>query len=205
MPRPSPFADLDATEQPAADAVIVELGRPTTRAFGCFGLTTLFLAVVAAAAIGYAVAGPPSSNTPLRWLAAVLGGVFVLLAAGLVAVAIRAGRVRQGLALDADAVWWRSDAVLVRLPWTDLAAARMVEPVRIRGMRSSVPKAPSVQLSPVDEATLKRYPQLLDAITAGEPPRPELPGLRFTFRLSSAADGETVSAALTRFAPEKLD
>jgi len=203
MPRPSPFADLDATEKPAADAVIVELGRPTRAAFGCFGLTTLFLAVIALAAVGYAVAGPPSSNTALRWVAAVLGGVFVLLVGVLVVVAVRANRIRQGLAVDADAVWWRSDAVLVRLPWTDLAAAELVEPVHIRGLRSSTPKAPSVQLHPVDEDTLKRYPRLLDAVTAGEPAAPGRPSLRFTFRLLSTADGEAVAAALDRFRPDK--
>jgi hypothetical protein len=202
VPRPSPFADL--AEGPSAAAVTVELGRPSRAAFGCFGSTTAFLAVVAAAAIGCAVVGPASFSTALRWVAAVLGVLFLALAAALVLVAVRAGRVRQGLALDAEAVWWRSDAVLVRLPWSELAAARMVEPVRIRGLRTSTPRVPALQLAPPDEDTVRRHPDLLGAVTAGEPLRPELPTLRFTFQPSSAEDAAAIAAALTRFAPDKL-
>ncbi|HWC79467.1 MAG TPA: hypothetical protein VG756_05840 [Pseudonocardiaceae bacterium] len=206
MPRPSPFTDLPATEQPAGpaeDAVVVELGRPSGRAYGCFGLTTAFLAVVALAAVVYAALGPRAASSQLRGLAAVLGVIFLAFAAWLVLVGVRAVRARHGLALDADAVWWRRDAVLVRLPWTELAAARMVQPIRIKGLRSSAPPAPAVQFSPVDEAALRRYPQLVDAVTAGEPLAEHLPRLRYTFRLVTPADGQAVAAALARFVPDK--
>lgn len=205
MARPSPFADL-ADEQggPAPDALVVELGRPTRVALGCFGLTTLFLAAVALAALSYAVfhvPGPSTAPPSLRVVAAVLGGIFLLIVIGLATIAVKAVRSRQGLALDADAVWWRADRTLVRLPWSDIAAARLVTPQRVRGQRSSTPRTPAVELCPVDGATIRRYPALTDRVTGGEPIRPGLPSLRFTFRLPSVADGTTVSDTIARLAP----
>jgi hypothetical protein len=205
VPRPSPFADLaDGQDGPAPDALVIELGRPTRAALGCFGLTTLFLAAVALAALSYAifrVPGPTTAPPSLRPVAAVLGGIFLLIVVGLVAIAVKAVRSRQGLALDAAAVWWRADRTLVRLPWSDIAAVRLVTPQRVRGQRSSTPRTPAVELCPVDGETIRRHPALTDRVTGGEPIRPGLPSLRFTFRLPSVADGTTVAAAIARLAP----
>lgn len=205
MPRPSPFADLaDSQGGPAPDAVVVELGRPTRAALGCFGLTTLFLAAVALAALSYAVfrePGPRTAPPSLRVVAAVLGGIFLLIVLGLGTIAVKAVRSRQGMAVDADAVWWRADRTLVRLPWSDIAAARLVTPTRIRGQRTSTPRTPAVELCPVDEQTVRRYPALADRVTGGEPARPGLPALRFAFRLPSVEDGPRMAEALARFAP----
>ncbi|HEX3789451.1 MAG TPA: hypothetical protein VHW44_16425 [Pseudonocardiaceae bacterium] len=194
MPRPSPFADL-------TDAVVVELARPSRAAFGCFALTTAFLAVVAVAALTYAAIGPSSSSTALRWLAAVLGVIFLLLVAGLVAVTVKAARGVQGLAFDADGVRWRSDRAVVRLEWAELAAVRIVQPIKIRGIRTSAPKAPSVQFWPADNDLLRRHPELTNQVAAGDAPRPELSTLRLSFALASAEAEPQVSAAVERFAP----
>ncbi|HEX4704550.1 MAG TPA: hypothetical protein VH352_20655 [Pseudonocardiaceae bacterium] len=205
MPRPSPFADLaDSQGGPAPDAVVVELGRPTRAALGCFGLTTLFLAAVALAALSYAVfrePGPRTAPPSLRVVAAVLGGIFLLIVLGLGTIAVKAVRSRQGMAVDADAVWWRADRTLVRLPWSDIAAVRLVTPIKIRGQRTSTPRTPAVELCPVDEQTVRRYPALADRVTGGEPARPGLPALRFAFRLPSVEDGPRMAEALARFAP----
>ena len=72
MASSSPFADV--ADGPAEDAVIVELGRPTRVALGCFGATTVFLALVALAALSYAifaVPGPATAPPALRPVAAV--------------------------------------------------------------------------------------------------------------------------------------
>ncbi|HEX9336614.1 MAG TPA: hypothetical protein VF892_12050 [Pseudonocardiaceae bacterium] len=207
MARPSPFADLDDdaddhTNKPAPDALVLELGRPTRAALGCFGLTTLFLAAVALAALSYAafhVPGPSTAPPALRVVAAVLGGIFLMIVVGLATIAVKAVRSRQGLALDADAVWWRADQTLVRLPWSDIAAARLVTPPK--RVRSSTPRTPAVELYPVDDETIRRYPALTDRVTGGEPLRPDLPRLRFTFRLPSVADCPTVSDTIARVAP----
>lgn len=204
MPRPSPFADID--DGPAPDAVVADLGRPTRAALGCFGITTLFLALVTLAALSYAAFGHPGPRvapSSLRVVAAVLGVVFLAIVIGLVVVAVRAVRGRQGLAFDAAGVWWRADRVLVRLPWSDIAAVRVVTPVRIRGVRTSAPKTPAVELCPVDEQVVRRYPELTEQVTAGTPIRPDLPTLRFSFRLSSTEDEAPVAEALARFAADQ--
>jgi hypothetical protein len=204
MPRPSPFADV--ADGPSSDAVVADLGRPTRAALGCFGGTTLFLALVALAALSYAVfdqPGPHDAPQSLRVVAAVLGGIFLLIVVGLVVVALRVVRGRQGVAFDATGVWWRADRTLVRLPWSDIAAARVVTPVRIRGVRTSAPKTPAVELCPVDEQVVRRHPELTDRVTAGEPLHPDLTTLRFAFRLSCPDDERPVADALARFAPEQ--
>jgi hypothetical protein len=206
MGRSSPFADLAGPQDgPAADAVVVELGRPTRAALGCFGLTTLFLAAVALAALSYALFGQPGPRDAppsLRLVAAVLGGIFLLIVVVLGAVAVKAVRGRQGLALDADGVWWRADRTLVRLPWSDIAAARLVgPPARVRGARTSTPRTPAVELCPVDIETIRRYPALTDWVTGGEPVGPGGSTMRFAFRLPSVADGEAMGEAMARFAP----
>jgi len=206
MVRSSPFADLAGQpDGPVADAVVVELGRPTPVALGCFGLTTLFLAALALAALSYAALGQPGPRDAppsLRSVAAVLGGIFLLIVVVLGAVAVKAVRSRQGLALDADAVWWRADRTLVRLPWSDIAVARLVAPpVQVRGARTSTPRTPAVELCPVDIETIRRYPALTDRVTGGAPVGPDGMTMRFAFRLASVADGAAIGAAIARFAP----
>jgi hypothetical protein len=204
MARPSPFADR--ADGPAPDALVVELGRPSRAALGCFGLTTVFLAVVALAAVSYAifrVPGPTAAPGALRVVAAVLGGIFLLIVVGLGTVAVKAVRSRQGLALDAHGVWWRADQALVLVPWSDIAAARLVTPPKVRGARSSTPRTPAVELCPVDDDTIRRYPALTDRVTGGEPIRPGLPRLRFTFRLPSVTDGRSVADMIARLAPDQ--
>jgi hypothetical protein len=195
--RSSPFAGLGA-ERPAPDALVVELGRPTRVALGCFGSTTVFLAAIALAAVSYAafgVPGPRVAPPSLRVVAGVLGGIFLLIVAGLAGTVVRAVRTRQGLAVDGDAVWWRADKVLVRLPWSEIAAVRVVPPERVRGVRSSAPRTPSVEVCPVDAETIRRHPALADRVTGGPA------ALRLTFRLPSVADGVSVSDTLARVAP----
>ncbi len=208
MARSSPFADLAGRpDGPSADAVVVELGRPTRAALGCFGLTTLFLAALALAALSYAVVGwpgPRDAPPSLRPVAAVLGGIFLLIVVVLGAIAVKAVRGRQGLALDADCVWWRADRTLVRLPWSDIAAARLVTPPsKIRGARTSTPRTPAVELWPVDVETIRRHPALTDRVTGGGPVGPESLTMRFAFRLPSVADGGPIGEAIARFAPDQ--
>lgn len=204
MSRSSPFAGV--ADGPADDAPVVELDRPTRRAMGCFGLTTAFLAIVALAALSYAIIGEPGpagAPATLRPVAAVLGVLFLIMVAGLVVVAVRALRPHQGLAFDAEGVWWRADRSVLRLPWADLAAVRVVPSVRVKGVRTSAPRTPTVQLCPVDDEAVRRYPVLADWVTGGEPVREGLPRLRFAFGLSSVDDESTVAAAVARFAPDR--
>jgi hypothetical protein len=208
MARSSPFADLPGyPDGPGPDAVAVELGRPTRAALGCFGLTTLFLAALALAALSYAVFGQPGPRDAppsLRVVAAVLGGIFLLLVVVLGTIAVKAVRSRQGLAFDADGVWWRADRTLVRLPWSDIAVVRLVAPpARVRGARTSAPRTPTVELCPKDVETVRRHPALTDWVTGGAPVAPGLPAMRFAFRLPSVADGGPIAAAIARFAPEQ--
>jgi hypothetical protein len=203
MPRRSPFAGVD--DGPAEDAVVVALGGPTRTALGCFGLTTLFVALVAVGALSYAIVGtpgPPNAPASLHVVAGVLGGLFLLMVVGLASVAVRATRRTHGLAFTADAVWCRPERALVRLSWSEIATVRVVAP-EVRGARTSTPRTPSVELTPVDEAVARRHPALVDSVTSGAPVEPGCSPLRFTFRLSSAEDGATVAAAVDRFAPDK--
>jgi hypothetical protein len=134
----------------------------------------------------------------------VLGGIFLLIVVVLGTVAVKAVRARQGLAVDVDGVWWRADRTLVRLPWSDIAAARLATPpARVRGVRTSTPRTPAVELWPPDLQTIRRYPALTDRVTGGEPVRPGLPAMRFAFRLPSVADGGPIAEAIARFAPEQ--
>ncbi|HJP79038.1 MAG TPA: hypothetical protein VJ914_32500 [Pseudonocardiaceae bacterium] len=206
MPRSSPFAGL--VDGPAPDAVTVEVGRPKAIAIGCFGVVTLFLAILAVAAFTYAAGAVVNTTmgTPgsLRVVAVVLGIVFVAIVIALIVITVKALRARQGLGFDERAVWWRDGAKLVELPWTDIAAARLVRPAKVRGGRSSVPVAPSVELYPTSVDTLREYTQLLDKVISGEPATPELPVLRFSFQLPDPATAEAVEAAMGRFAPAQL-
>lgn len=200
---PHLFDDLTGTERPSEHAVVVELRGPTRAALGCFGATTGFLALIALAALAYATFGVPpphTAPTSLRVVAGVLGGIFLSIVVALVVIMAKEVRSKHGLALDEHAVWWRQDRTLVRLPWPDVAAARLVTPPP-QGARSSVPRTPSVELCPVDSATIRRYPALTERVTAGEPIRPDLPSLRFTFRLPSTTDAATVADAIARLAP----
>lgn len=206
MPRSSPFAGL--ADGPAPDAVTVEVGRPKAIAFGCFGVVIVFLAILAAAAFSYAAgavvnrtAGTPGS---LRVVAVVLGIVFVLIVVALIVITVQALRGQQGLGLDERAVWWRDGATLVELPWTDIAAARLVRPAPVRGGRSSVPVTPALELYPASVDTLRAYPGLVGKIISGEPVKPELPVMRFSFQLPDQASAEAVESAMGRFAPAQL-
>jgi hypothetical protein len=202
VPRTTPFAGLD--DGPAPDAAIIEVGRPKPLALGCLGLTTLFLAVLAAAAFSYAAGavvntslGAPSA---LRIVAVVLGIVFIVIVIGLVGVTVKAVRARQGLAIDAGAVWWRDGARLVEVPWADIAAARLVFPKKIRGARSSTPVTPTLELFPADLDVLRGYPDLVDTVISGERLREDLPILRFSFQLPTSESAELAEAALRRHA-----
>lgn len=206
MPRTSPFTGL--TGGPAPDAVTVEVGRPRKAALGCFGVVTLFLAILAVAAFSYAagLVVNKTSGTPgsLRVVAVVLGIVFVVIVVCLVVVTVKAVRGRQGLGFDARAVWWRDGEHLVELPWTDVAAARLVRPAKQRGGRSSLPVTPTVELYPTSVDTLRDYPQLVDKVISGEPAKPELSLLRFSFRLPDVDAADLVESAMGRFAPGQL-
>jgi hypothetical protein len=200
MARRSPFADLDdGADGPAPDALVVELGRPTRAALGCFGLTTAFLAAIGLAALSYAVFGVPGPGTAPggpRVVTAVLGGIFLLIVVGLGVTMVKAMRSRQALALDAAGVWWRADSAPVLVPWSDIAAVQVVTPGKVRGARTSTPRTPAVELCPVDDDTIRRYPALTDQVIGGAP------CLRFVFRLPMAA-GKSVADTIARLAPDQ--
>lgn len=203
MPSPSPFADI--ADGPADDAVVVPLGGTTRTALGCFGLTTLFLAVVAVAALSYSVfgvPGPAHATRSLHVVAAVLGGLFLLIVIGLGAVAVRAVRGRHAIAFDAAAVWCRPDRVPVRMPWQDIAVVRVVGPHVVKGIRTSTPRTPAVEITLVSEDAVRNYRALAGSVTSGEPVRDGLPTLRFAFRLAADGDRRTVTDAVTRFAQD---
>lgn len=184
---------LHVMNAPADDAVTVPLGGPTRTALGCFTLTTLFLAVIALAALSYAIfgtPGPPTGPTSLHIVAAVLGALFLLIVIGLATTAVRAVRTTQELTFDANAVWCQPERTTVRIPWSDIEAVRTVPPEVIKGIRTSTPRTPSVELV----TDVRRYPELADSVTSGE-------SLRFTFRLASHDDERKVADAVTRFAP----
>jgi hypothetical protein len=206
VPRSSPFAGL--VDGPAPDAVTVEVGRPKALAIGCFGVVTLFLAVLAVAAFSYAAGAvvnkTAGTSASLRVVAVVLGIVFVVIVVSLIVVTVKAVRGRQGLGFDQRAVWWRDGAQLVELPWGDIAAARLVRPKKARGGRSSTPVTPTVELYPTSVDTLREYVALVDKVVSGEPARPELPVLRFSFRLPDPATADQVESAVGRFAPTQL-
>jgi hypothetical protein len=73
-----------------ADAVTVELGGPTRAAFGCFGATTGFVALVAAAALTYALTAARH-----RVVLGVVGGVLLLIVVVLLVVLVLAGHRRR--------------------------------------------------------------------------------------------------------------
>lgn len=206
MPRTSPFAGV--VDGPAPEAVTVEIGRPKPVAVGCFGLVTLFLAILAAAAFTFAanlrVNKSASSAGSLRVLAVVLGIVFAVIVVFLFVVTVKALRMRQGLAFDERAVWWRDGDELVELPWTDIAAARLVRPKKARGRRSSQPLAPSLELYPADMAALRGHQGLMTKVAVGEPVRSGLPTMRFSFSLPGSDTADLVESTMGRFAPDAL-
>ena len=182
-----------------ADAVTVELGGPTRAAFGCFGATTGFVALVAAAALTYALTAARH-----RVVLGVVGGVLLLIVVVLLVVLVLAVRHRQALVIDAGGVGVRTARGTTLLPWPDIAVVRVVEPDVPKGMRTSAPRTPAVEVCPADESTVRFHATALaDFVAAGEPPRPELPSMRFAFRLASAAATEVVAGAVHRFAPGK--
>lgn len=205
MPRTSPFADLD--DGPAADAVVIEVGRPKPMALGCLGLTTVFLTVLAVAALSYAAGAvvntTAGTRASLRIVAVVLGVVFVVVVIGLIMITVKAVRSRQGLAFDAHGVWWRDGVALARLPWTEVAAARLDAPKKVRGARSSNPITPTLELYPTDLDTLRGHPALVEKMISGAAARPELPALRLRFQLPTEESAEQADAAVARFAPRQ--
>jgi hypothetical protein len=179
------------------DAVTVELGGPTKVAFGCFGATTGFVALIAIAALGYTIAG-----TGHRVVLGVVAGLLLVIVVILVVALVNAVRHRQALVFDAAGVALRTTRRTVVLPWPEVAVVRVVEPNLPKGMRTSAPRTPSVEVCPADESTVRTHATALaEHVAAGEPPRPDLPGVRFAFRLPSAAAAEVVTAAVLRFAP----
>jgi hypothetical protein len=206
VPRTSPFAGV--VDGPAPDAVTVETGRPKPVAVGCFGLVTLFLAILAVAAFTFAanlrVNKSASSAGSLRVLAVVLGIVFAVIVVFLFVVTVKALRTRQGLAFDERAVWWRDGAELVELPWTDVAAARLVRPKKVRGRRSSQPLAPSVEVYPTSMDELRAHQSLMTKVAVGDAPRDGLPRMRFSFSLPGSDAADLVEATMSRFAPDAL-
>jgi hypothetical protein len=206
VPRTSPFAGV--VDGPAPEAVTVEIGRPKPVAVGCFGLVTLFLAILAVAAFTFAanlrVNKSASSAGSLRVLAVVLGIVFAVIVVFLFVVTVKALRTRQGLAFDERAAWWRDGDELVELPWTDIAAARLVRPKKTRGRRSSQPLAPSLELYPADMAALRGHQGLMTKVAVGEPARSGLPRMRFSFSLPGSDTADLVESTMGRFAPDAL-
>jgi hypothetical protein len=206
VPRTSPFAGV--VDGPAPDAVTVETGRPKPVAVGCFGLVTLFLAILAAAAFTFAANlradRSASSAGSLRVLAVVLGVVFAVIVVFLFVVTVSALRTRQGLAFDERAVWWRDGDELVELPWTDITAARVVRPATTRRRRSSQPLTPSVELYPADLAPLRGHQRLMTKVTTGAPKHAGLPKLGFSFSLPGADAADLVEVTMGRFGPAAL-
>lgn len=178
------------------DVVTVELGGPTKVAFGCFGATTGFVALIAIAGLGYTIFGAAH-----RVVLGVVAGLLLAIVVVLVIALVNAVRHRQVLVFDADGVALRTTRRTVVLPWPDVAVVRVVEP---RKLRTSAPRTPSVEVCPADEATVRAHATALaEHVAAGEPVLPDLPSVRFAFRLPSAAAGAVVATAVQRFAPAK--
>jgi hypothetical protein len=206
MDSVSPFADL--AEGPAPDAVVLPLLRPSRAAFGCVLCTALFFVASAAIAVIYAATGALfATRHPgipgLRITAAAFALLFLVVVAALVVAAVRVARTRHGVAFDAEGVWWRDGDRLVTIPWAEFGVARMVTPVFIRGLRSSAPRTPSLQLCPVGEETIRGRPVLADRATIVREDEPDGPKLWLTFQLLSAADAAAAAAAVRRHAPEQ--
>jgi hypothetical protein len=204
MDRVSPFADLD--EGPAPDAVALPLLRPSRAAFGCVLFTALFFVASAAIAVIYAVGGAVFATrhpgiTGLRVIAAVFAVLFLAVVAALVVAAVRVARTRHGVAFDAEGVWWRDGDRVATIPWAEFGRARMVTPVFIRGLRSSAPRTPTLQLCPVGDETIRGRPLLADRATIVREDDPIGPRLWLTFQLLSATDAAAAADAVQRHAP----
>lgn len=201
----SPFAHVP--EGPSEDATVVVVDRPTRPALGCFAVIMLFLAVITATAIAYAVTAfgtPPS--TAQRVTGAVAGGIFLLLLVLLSVATTNALRHVSGLAVDASGLWWAQRGTPVLVPWSMLSAARLVPAT---GPKRGQSGRLTLELFPVDTETITRAVAepdsarraLRDKLAAGEPPEPELPSLRFAFRIPDAATGERAATAVRSSAP----
>lgn len=201
----SPFARV--LHGPSADATVLVVDRPTRPALGCFAVIMLFLAVITATAIAYAVTAfgtPPS--TAQRVAGAVAGGIFLLLLVLLSVATMNALRHVSGLAVDTSGLWWAHRDVPVLVPWSMLSAVRLVPAT---GPKRGQSGRLTLELFPVDTETITRAVTepdsarraLRDKLAAGEPPEPELPSLRFAFRIPDTATGERAAAAVRSSAP----
>jgi hypothetical protein len=206
MDRVSPFADL--AEGPAPDAVVLPLLRPSRAAFGCVTLAALFFAVSAMVALGYAITGTPfapayTAALGLRITAVVFAVLFLAVVVALVIAAVRVARTRHGVAFDSTGVWWRDGDRVAAIPWAEFGLARMTTPVFIRGLRSSAPRTPTLQLCPVTNDTLRSRRPLADRATIISEDEPTGPRLWLAFQLLSTADATAAAEAVRRYAPEQ--
>ncbi len=204
MARTRPFADL--ADGPAPDAAVVEFGKPAPIALGCVGATAFLVALIGLASLSYAALswpGPSGASPALRAVGAVVGVLFLLIVLAVIAMEVRVLRHRQALAFDSRALWVQVDAGHVRLPWDELAAVRVVDPVVKERIRTSARRMPTVEVWPKRDGTVTRYPALAAMITSGDPLRPGMPGLRFAFRLDTVTDRAVVLSAVRRFGPEQ--
>jgi hypothetical protein len=163
---------------------VLVVERPSRPALGCVGAIVLFLALIAGTALAYAAGGfTGSSATAPRVVCGIAGGVFLALLVLLLTAVVSTVRNVEGLAVDERGVWWAGRGVRLVLPWSMLAAARVLPPTGPKRGRSG---RPTVELFPVDAETVRgaltgpeaSHGALRERVSAGETPEPELPGLR---------------------------
>lgn len=201
----SPFAH--GPEGPAEDATVLVVDRPTKPAIGCFTVIMLFLAAITATAIAYAVTafgGTPSNAQ--RIAGAVAGGIFLLLLAFLLIATVSALRQVSGIAVDSSGLWWAHRESPALLPWSMLAAARLLPAT---GPKRGQSGRLTLELFPVDTETVTdavtgptaAQRRLRDKLAAGEPPEPDLPALRFAFRVPDEPTAQHAETAVRAAAP----
>ncbi len=175
------------------------MDRPSTAALGCFAVAMIFLAMVGGSAVVYAATGfggsPPTGQ---RVTGAVTGGVFLLLLGALVMATVSATRTRTALTFDERGVWWSDRRGPIRVDWADLVAARLLGR---SGPKRGQSGTPVLELYPREDTLAASIPQLREKLSAGEPPEPELPGLRFAFRLPGAEAATAVRTEIPAVAP----
>lgn len=205
MPPHPPFPP--AGGGPAPDATVLVVERPTRPALGCVGAIAVFLAVIAGAALAYAAGGfTASAATTPRVVCGIAGGVFLALLVLLVAALVSTLRQVEALAVDGRGVWWSGRGGPVVLPWSVLAAARVVPPTGPKRGRSG---RPTLELFPTDDETVRRavsgphasHGGLRERVSAGEAPGEGLPSLRFAFRLPATDAADRLSDAVAAAAP----
>lgn len=189
-------------------------------------LGAFLLTAVPLAALSYVVAGPRITGTAFdhagRLEAAVVGGVFAVLAAVLGRLLFVHRLAAPFVAVDTDGVWLgRGGRRNQGLLWSEIAAVDLVpeEPPRIpeqqrsRGrrtpkqvpvVRAGLARKPFLDLYPVEKISEEPGTPLGSRVVTAQPTAPGLRGRRYVLELAAPAqDIAALGRALDRHAPAK--